>query len=84
MPARTLQGIVVSDKAENMAVILVTRRVIHPVQKKFIRRSKKYHAHDADNACRKGDWVSIREIPPMSKTKTWLVVERRPAKETAS
>ena len=84
MPARTLQGTVVSNRGEKTAVVRVERRVRHPVQKKFIRRSKRYHAHDEENACENGDVVVIREIPPKSKLKHWLVVERRPAAEAAA
>ncbi|MDQ2764776.1 MAG: 30S ribosomal protein S17, partial [Pseudomonadota bacterium] len=55
---------------------LVERRVMHPLYKKFIRRSKKYAAHDEINQCREGDTMSIEECRPISKRKTWLVVER--------
>jgi len=78
MPARTLSGEVVSDRADKTVVVRVERRVMHPVQKKFIRRSKRYSAHDAENECRAGDTVVIRETAPISKTKRWIVVERRP------
>ncbi|MDA7981085.1 MAG: 30S ribosomal protein S17 [Alphaproteobacteria bacterium] len=76
MPARRLQGVVVSNRGDKTAVVLVERRVRHPRQQKFIRRSKRYHAHDENNACQMGDKVVIREIPPRSKLKTWEVVER--------
>ena len=79
MPARELKGTVVSNRGDKTAVVLVERRVLHPVQKKFIRRSKKYHVHDEQNACQIGDTVRIREVPPISKLKTWLLVERQEA-----
>jgi len=59
MPKRLLQGVVVSDKMDKTVVVRVERRVMHPVYKKFIRRSKKYHAHDENNACKTGDTVWI-------------------------
>lgn len=74
MPRRTLQGVVVSDKGEKTITVLVERRVMHPVYKKFIKLSKKYRAHDESNSCHVGDTVRIRECRPISKTKTWEVV----------
>lgn len=74
MPKRLLQGVVVSDKMDKTVVVRVERRVMHPVYKKFIRRSKKYHAHDENNACKIGDSVWIEESRPLSKTKCWVVV----------
>ncbi len=74
MPKRILQGTVVSDKMDKTIVVRVERRVMHPIYKKFIRRSKKYAAHDPDNRCKIGDTVQIRECRPLSKTKTWEVV----------
>jgi small subunit ribosomal protein S17 len=76
MPKRILQGTVVSDKPDKTVVVLVERRVAHPVYGKIIRRSKKYHAHDEGNACRAGDVVRIEECAPMSKLKTWRVLDR--------
>ena len=76
MPKRVLEGVVVSDKMDKTVVVEVERRVQHPIYKKFIRRSKKYAAHDAANLCRIGDTVRIEECPPISKRKTWLVIER--------
>ncbi len=73
MPRRVLQGVVVSDKAEKTIVVLVERRVMHPIYKKFIRRSKKYMAHDETNACKAGDVVRIRECRPLSRRKHWEV-----------
>ncbi len=74
MPRRVMQGVVVSDKMEKTVVVSVERRVMHPIYKKFIRRSKKYSAHDEANACKVGDKVKIRECRPISKRKTWEVV----------
>jgi len=75
MPKRVLQGTVVSDKNDKTVVVRVERRFTHPVLKKTIRRSKKYHAHDADNAHKVGDVVFIEESKPISKNKRWVVVE---------
>jgi small subunit ribosomal protein S17 len=74
MPRRVLQGVVVSDKANKTVTVLVERRVIHPLYKKFIKRSKKYHAHDETNSYAVGDVVRIEECRPISKSKTWKVV----------
>jgi small subunit ribosomal protein S17 len=76
MPKRILEGVVVSDKMDKTIVVKVERRVQHPIYKKFIRRSKKYAAHDEANACKIGDTVRIEECPPISKRKTWIVIER--------
>ena len=74
MPRRILQGKVVSDKADKTITVLVERRVMHPVYKKFITRSKKYAAHDEANRCKTGDIVRIRECRPISKSKCWEVL----------
>jgi small subunit ribosomal protein S17 len=74
MPKRVLTGIVVSDKADKTITVRVERRVMHPVYKKFIRRSKKYAAHDETNACKTGDTVRIEECRPISKSKRWVVL----------
>ncbi|MBB4285853.1 30S ribosomal protein S17 [Roseospira goensis] len=74
MPRRILQGVVVSDKNDKTVVVSVERRFKHPVYKKFIRRSKKFAAHDEANQCKVGDIVRIRECAPISKRKTWEVV----------
>ena len=79
MPKRVLTGRVVSDKMDKTITVLVERRVMHPLYKKFIRRSKKYAAHDELNTCKEGDLVSIEECPPISKRKTWTVVARNGA-----
>ncbi len=76
MPKRVLQGVVVSDKNKKTVVVNVERRFIHPVLGKTVRRSKKYHAHDEKGEARTGDVVRIRECRPISKLKTWEVVER--------
>ncbi|MEQ8510838.1 MAG: 30S ribosomal protein S17 [Rhodospirillaceae bacterium] len=74
MPKRILQGLVVSDKQDKTVVVKVERRVAHPLYKKFIKRSKKYAAHDETNSCKIGDIVRIRECSPISKNKTWELV----------
>ena len=79
MPKRVLTGRVVSDKMDKTVTVLVERRVMHPLYKKFIRRSKKYAAHDEGNVCKEGDTVQIEECPPISKRKAWLVVGRNGA-----
>jgi small subunit ribosomal protein S17 len=79
MPKRVLAGRVTSDKMDKTVTVLVERRVMHPIYKKFIRRSKKYAAHDEANLCKIGDVVRIEECRPISKRKTWLVVERNGA-----
>ena len=84
MPKRTLHGVVVSDKQEKTVVVRVERRFTHPTMKKTIRRSKKYHAHDEDNACSTGETVRIEETAPISKLKTWKVIERVLVGKTAA
>jgi len=74
MPKRVLQGTVVSDKGEKTVVVKVERAYLHPLLKKTIRRSKRYHAHDEKNAYKVGDNVRISECPPKSKLKRWEVV----------
>ena len=74
MPRRVLQGVVVSDKMDKTVVVNVERRIMHPIYKKFIRRTKKYAAHDESNAAKVGDVVKIRECRPISKRKRWEVV----------
>ena len=74
MPRRVLQGTVVSDKNNKTVIVAVERRVMHPVYKKFIRRSKRYAAHDETNVHKIGDTVYIRECRPISKSKRWEVV----------
>ena len=74
MPKRVLQGVVVSDKNDKTVVVEVERRYTHPLLKKTVRRSKKYHAHDEANAFKVGDLVSIEEGRPMSRKKTWVAL----------
>ena len=74
MPKRILQGVVVSDKGDKTIVVRVERRVMRPVYKKFIMRSKKYAAHDEANAFKTGDQVRIEESRPISKNKRWIVL----------
>ena len=74
MPKRILQGVVVSDKQDKTVVVSVERQVMHPVYKKFVKKSKKFAAHDENNQCKEGDVVSIVESKPYSKTKTWTVI----------
>lgn len=76
MPKRVLTGTVVSEKGDKTVVVRVERKVKHPLYGKIIRRSKKYHAHDEANAYHEGDTVRIEETAPVSKLKTWKVVER--------
>ena len=78
---RTLTGQVVSDKMDKSAVVMVERKVRHPLYGKYIRRSSKFHVHDANNECRQGDTVTIQQCRPMSKTKSWTLLEvvERPA-----
>ncbi len=75
MPRRVLQGEVVSDKNDKTVVVRVERRVMHPLYKKFIRRTKKYAAHDEGNRFKVGDVVRIIECRPLSRTKRWRLVE---------
>ncbi len=72
---RTVTGRVVSDKMDKTITVLVERRVPHPLYKKYIRRSSKLHAHDENNECHEGDTVTIAQCRPLSKSKTWTLVE---------
>ncbi|NVJ93670.1 MAG: 30S ribosomal protein S17 [Methylocystaceae bacterium] len=74
MPKRILHGVVVSDKQEKTVVVKVERRFMHPLYKKFIKRSKKYAAHDENNQFKIGDLVKIQETKPISKNKSWEVL----------
>jgi small subunit ribosomal protein S17 len=74
MPKRILTGTVVSDKNDKTIVVLVERKVKHPLYGKIIRRSKKYHAHDEANSVKEGEIVRIEECAPISKNKTWRLV----------
>jgi small subunit ribosomal protein S17 len=75
MPKRVLQGTVVSDTNDKTVVVRVDRAFTHPVMKKTVRRSKKYHAHDEANSAKIGDNVWIEECPPISKNKRWTLVQ---------
>ncbi|WP_345841766.1 30S ribosomal protein S17 [Shewanella algae] len=72
---RTLQGKVISDKMDKSITVAVERQVKHPIYGKYIKRTTKIHAHDEQNRCKEGDFVSIRECRPLSKTKSWTLVE---------
>lgn len=74
MPRRVLQGRIVSDKMDKTVTVLVERRYMHPIYKKYVRRTDKYAAHDENNAFRVGDLVAIEECRPLSKRKTWTVI----------
>ena len=76
MPKRILQGVVVSDKNDKTIVVKVERRLRHPVLKKTVRLSKKYHAHDEKNEAKSGDVVRIQETRPLSKQKRWTLVAK--------
>jgi small subunit ribosomal protein S17 len=76
MPKRILQGVVVSDKNDKTIVVKVERRLTHPVLRKTVRLSKKYHAHDEKNDCKIGDVVRIQETRPLSKQKRWMLLEK--------
>ncbi len=76
MPKRILQGVVVSDKNDKTVVVEVERRYTHPLLKKTVRRSKKYHAHDEANSFKVGDIVRIEETKPISRKKRWLALAK--------
>ena len=76
MPRRVMFGTVVSDKGDKTVVVKVERTFLHPLLKKTVRRSSKFHAHDEQNAFKPGERVEIRECPPKSKLKRWEVVGR--------
>ncbi len=75
MPKRILQGVVVSDKNAKTRVVEVERRLMHPLFKKTMKRTKKYHAHDEDNVTKLGDHVRIEECAPISKLKRWKMIK---------
>ena len=76
MPKRVLSGTIVSDKPDKTVVVRVERRVKHPLYGKIIKLSKKYHAHDEGNAFKAGEQVRIQECAPVSKLKSWTVLDR--------
>ena len=71
---RTITGKVISNRMDKSITVLIDRRVTHPVYGKIIKRSTKIHAHDANNECSIGDEVTIKEVRPISKTKSWSLV----------
>lgn len=79
MPQRVLRGLVVSDKADKTVIVRVERSLIHPLYKKYIKRHRRYAAHDPLNQYKVGDAVSIVESPPISKTKKWVVKDIKKA-----
>jgi small subunit ribosomal protein S17 len=81
MPKRMLWGVVTIDKQNKTVTVEVERRFTHPLFKKTVRRTKKYHAHDENNECKVGDRVWIEETKPMSRTKTWVVKENETQKK---
>ncbi len=82
MPKRVLQGVVVSDKQDKTVVVKVERRFTHPVMKKTVRKTKNYHAHDENNSAKVGDTVFIEESKPISKLKTWVLVNDAQGSQT--
>ena len=76
MPKRSLEGLVVSDKGDKTVIVKVERTFLHPLLKKTVRRSKKYHAHDEANLDRAGEFARIVECAPKSKLKTWEVLPK--------
>ncbi len=84
MPKRVLEGVVVSDKGDKTVVVNVERTLLHPVLRKTVRRSKKYHAHDESNAYAVGEQARIVECAPKSKLKRWEVLPKDAAGAAAS
>ena len=76
MPKRILQGTVISNKADKTISVLVERKIMHPVYKKYIKRTKKYAAHDEKNESKIGEIVKIQENRPISKTKKWILIKQ--------
>jgi small subunit ribosomal protein S17 len=72
--ARTVSGKVVSNKMDKSITVLIERREKHPVYGKYVTKSSKVHAHDEANECNEGDWVTVKEVRPISRTKTWSLV----------
>ena len=72
---RTIQGVVVSDKMDKTIIVMMERKVRHPVYGKFVKRSTKVHAHDEENVCKEGDTVIVEQCKPISKSKTWRLVK---------
>lgn len=74
MPRREFEGIVVSDKSDKTVIVQVESMEMNPIYKKFLKRTRKFAAHDEENKCKAGDVVRIQECPPISKSKKWLVI----------
>ena len=72
---KTKSGVVTSDKMDQTVTVMIERKIKHPLYKKYVKKSTKIHAHDPDNKCQQGDLVKIAECRPISKTKSWKVVE---------
>lgn len=83
MPRRIMQGNVVSDKGDKTVIVNVERKVMDPLYKKYVKRSKRFAAHDEANAYKVGDVVQIEECAPISKTKTWRVIDQAEAEQSA-
>jgi small subunit ribosomal protein S17 len=79
MPKRILEGVVVSDKGDKTVVVKVERTIVHPLLKKIVRRSKRYHAHDEVNTYKTGESIKIIECAPKSKLKTWEALPKASA-----
>tara|TARA_B100000029_G_scaffold516815_1_gene634968 strand:+ start:9174 stop:9467 length:294 start_codon:yes stop_codon:yes gene_type:complete len=73
--SRQLSGLVVSDKADKTITVKIERRVKHPMYGKIIKRSTKVHAHDESNSAKVGDFVTIQECKPYSKSKSWVLID---------
>ncbi len=84
MPKRVLEGVVVSDKGDKTVIVTVERTLLHPLLKKTVRRSKRYHAHDETNAYRAGEKARIIECAPKSKLKRWEVLPKAAAAPQSS
>ena len=76
MPKRILEGVVVSDKGDKTVIVKVERTILHPILRKIVRKSKRYHAHDESNAYKAGELARIVECAPKSKLKTWEVLPK--------
>ena len=76
MPKRILEGVVVSDKGDKTVIVKVDRTILHPVLRKIVRKSKRYHAHDETNAYKAGEQIRIVECAPKSKLNTWEVLPK--------
>ncbi|MHA1558251.1 MAG: 30S ribosomal protein S17 [Alphaproteobacteria bacterium] len=81
MPRRMFKGVVVSDKNDKTIIVRVEKNIMHPLYKKYIKRHRKYVAHDPDNSYKIGDVAKIVESRPLSKTKKWVVVEKNEEQE---